>query len=397
METNKKPSILKKARATFIELFSRLIPINEDKEGDVYWNGENNLYPNEIERVILQSPTAKLSSRLFSKFIAGKGVEGSNEFVNEIKNIRLSDLVALASTNISRQYGVYFHVGYQLDEQLKLKPILDILDYTKTRKGKEDDNDNETKFYFKDYCEVKSFFGKATETKWYYPFSKKESVILAQIKADYERNEKNVPTDDLATMLPSYRGQVYYLNLTPEFKYALSPFDSVFNDMDTEFRISMYVNRQFRTGFLGKTYVITSGLDEEDEEIVKTDVKSWLGSENIGGVYHLSIGATDDIDKVFKVGQVKAELDEKMFTETTKNVRDNIIGAANNAPKQLVKSDDSLFGANSDTYIEQKKFYTEQTEEERSKLEQAITYLGYPCKIIPIINIEENESTTTTV
>jgi hypothetical protein len=78
---------------------------------------------------------------------------------------------------------------------------------------------------------------------------------------------------------------------------------------------------------------------------------------------------------------VKAEFDEKMFTETVKDLRDNIIGAANNAPKQLIKSDESLFGQNSSVYLEQKKFYDEQTEEERSKLEQTITYLGFPCII----------------
>lgn len=377
MSTN---PIIQKARAKFIELYSRIILVDEKKDDAVYWNGENNLYPNEIERVILNSPTASLAHKLMAKFIAGKGVIGNNEIVNSSKNYLLTDIIKLASYNIAKQNGVYFHIGYEIDKILNLKPVLDVLDYVKIRKAKEDDKDNDGKFYYKDYAVVKSMFGKKADEKWFYPFSKDENVIIAQIKNDYQL-AKGMETDNIALMLPYYRGQVHYLNLTPEYKYALSTFDSVYNDMDTEFRKGMYVNRQFRTGFLGKTYVITSGLDEEDEEIVKNDVQKWLGSENIGGVYHLSVGQTENIDKIFKVGQVKAEFDEKMFTETVKDLRDNIIGAANNAPKQLIKSDDTLFGANSQTYLEQKKFYDEQTEEERSKLEQTITYLGFPCQI----------------
>jgi hypothetical protein len=223
--------------------------------------------------------------------------------------------------------------------------------------------------------------------------------LLSQIKTDYyaeTEEEAEEETDDLSLMLPHYRGQVYYLNLTPEFKYALSPFDAVFNDLDTEFRISMYINRQFRTGFLGKTYVVVAGLDEEKEKETEDAIRSWLGSENAGGVYYLSVESSDDIEKIITVKQVKSELDEKMFEKTVINIEDKIIGAANNAPKPLVKSEDTIFGQSSSTYIEMKKFYTENTEEERSKLEQAITYLGYPCKIIPIINID-NESITPSI
>jgi hypothetical protein len=396
---NNKPNILQKARAKFIELYSRIVELNENsKDETVYWNGDNNLYPNEIERVILNSPTGVLASKLMAKYIGGIGVEGNNEIVNTEKNLKLSDLVKLGASNISRQNGVYFHISYEFDG-VNLKKNIDILDYTKTRKGKEDENGNDGIFVFKDFCENKGFLSKKTVTQWYWPYTTDEKVLLSQIKTDYyaeTEEEAEEETDDLSLMLPHYRGQVYYLNLTPEFKYALSPFDAVFNDLDTEFRISMYINRQFRTGFLGKTYVVVAGLDEEKEKETEDAIRSWLGSENAGGVYYLSVESSDDIEKIITVKQVKSELDEKMFEKTVINIEDKIIGAANNAPKPLVKSEDTIFGQSSSTYIEMKKFYTENTEEERSKLEQAITYLGYPCKIIPIINID-NESITPSI
>lgn len=382
-------SVLGKARAKFIELYSRVIKITGERDESIYHNGENNLYPNEIELAILNSPSGKNASKMMAKFISGKGVENDVD-VNEEKKYKLSKIVKIASTDISRQNGVYFHIGQRLNDDLHLVPVLDVLEYTKVRIGKEDDDDNITKYWFKDCAKTKSFMtNDKDESIFYYPFSSKENIILTQIDADYELSGAKDLDVDLSEKLPYYRGQVYYMNLTPEFKYALSPFDAVYNDLDTESRISMYINRQVRTGFLGKTYVVTAGLDEEDEKQVQEDVKLWLGSENVGGTYHFSIGATDDIDKVFKVGQIKAEIDEKLFTETKNTVKSNIYAAANNIPEQLIKSDNTLFGTSAETYIEMKKFYTEQTLDERTELEDTLTFLGFPCKIIPIIEINE--------
>lgn len=383
-------SVLGKARAKFIELYSRVIKKEGDKDDSIFYNGENNLYPNEIELAILNSPSGKNASKMMAKFISGKGVE-NDIVVNEEKNYKLSSIVKIASTDVSRQNGVYFHIGQRLNDSLKLEPVLDVLEYTKVRIGKEDDNDNITKYWFKDCSKTKSLIGgkdKDNDSTFYYPFSDKENVILAQIDADYKLSGAKDLDVDLSVKLPYYRGQVYYMNLTPEFKYALSPFDAVYNDLDTESRISMYLNRSVRQGFLGKTYVLTAGLDEEDIEKLEADIKLWLGSENVGGAFTYHGSATDDIDKIFKINQVKAEIDEKLFTETKATIKSNIYAAANNIPEQLIKSDNTLFGTSADTYIEMKKFYTEQTLDERTELENTLTFLGFPCKIIPLTESE---------
>jgi len=152
-------SVLGKARAKFIELYSRVIKKEGDKDDSIFYNGENNLYPNEIELAILNSPSGKNASKMFAKFVSGKGVE-NDIVVNEEKNYKLSKIVKIASTDISRQNGVYFHVGQRLDDLLELVPVLDILEYTKVRIGKEDDNDNITKYWFKDCAKTKSFLHK---------------------------------------------------------------------------------------------------------------------------------------------------------------------------------------------------------------------------------------------
>ena len=387
---NESKSVLGKARAKFIELYSRVIKKEGDKDDSIFYNGENNLYPNEIELAILNSPSGKNASKMMAKFISGKGVV-NDIVVNEEKNYLLSKIVKIASTDISRQNGVYFHIGQRLNDLLELVPVLDVLEYTKVRIGKEDDNDNITKYWFKDCAKKKSLIGGSDkdDSIFYYPFSDKQNVILTQIDSDYKLSGAKDLDVDLSVKLPYYRGQVYYMNLTPEFKYALSPFDAVYNDLDTEARISMYLNRGVRNSFLGKTYMITAGLDPEDIEELEKDAKQWLGSENVGGMFTYHVSATDDIEKVFKIGQVKAEIDEKLFTETKATIKSNIYAAANNIPEQLIKSDNTLFGTSADTYVEMKKFYTEQTLDERTELENTLTFLGFECKIIPIIEINE--------
>lgn len=388
-----------KFRAKFIELYRRVIPLAENKDESIYYNGENNLYPNEIELAILNSPSGKSASKVFAKYISGKGVE-NDYIVNPDKNYKLSKIVRICATDISRQNGVFFHIGQRLEDAV-LKPTLDVLEYTKTRIGKEDDNDHVSKYWLKDCSiEKRSYFGnkKKDESYWYYAFNNDPEVIKEQIFNDYVDAGGENENAELAEMLPYYRGQVYYMNLTPEFKYALSPFDACYNDLDSEYRVSMFTNRNVRTGFLGKTYVVTSGLDTEDEKAVNEDIAKWLGSENIGGTYHLSLEAGAEVDKVFKVGQIKAEFDDKLFAETKSTLKDNIYSQANNVPAQFIKADTSMFGTQSETIIEMKKFYTEQTVDERSETEDTLTYLGFPCKIIPIIDINvENEPITLSI
>lgn len=377
-------------RAVFSELDERETPLHVCKDESIYHNGTYNLYPNEIERVILNSPSGKASSNIFSKYIYGKGVE-NDIVVNHFKNYRLSNIVKKASVDIARHNGVFFHIGQVLQNGI-LKPIIDVLEYTKCRIGKADDNEFVSKYFYKDYASKETNYHEVNKNKayWYYAFDNNPEVILKQIRNDYFENKDADENADLAAMLPSYRGQVYYMNLTPEFRYSLSPFDACYNDMDSEYRIGLYINRQGRKGFAGKTYVSTAGLDKEDQKIAAESTEGWLGTHNNGGLYvtHFD-NSVEDLDKVFKIGQIKSEFDDKLYTETKITLRENIYSQANNVPMQLVKADSGMFGTQSETYIEMKRFYSEQTFEERKELEQTLGFLGFDCKIIPIIGQDE--------
>jgi len=360
-----------KIRATLVELWKRKIKATPN-QNNIYLNGENNLYPSEIERVINNSPTAFRCAKLMSNYIAGDLV-GEDYIVNRKRGDKLSKIVALAARSIAYQNGVFFHIEYGFDtETAELKPVsLDVLDYCKCRLSKEDTEENPGKIYYNDYENTLNFNKK--DEQWFYPYNPNTEVVLAQIKADC--TDKNA---EITEAIKHYRGQVYYLNLTPEYVYALPFVDSVFNDADSEFRFSLYVNAQFRNGFLGKVLFRITGLDQEDNQKIKTDISEFLGAENSGNAYVLNVEKAENLDNAMKIDQLKPQFDDKLIEKTREAIKSNILGAFNNIPEPLVLAGNgALFGTNSETYIQMKQFYTEQTKYEREQLRNAFQYLGF--------------------
>jgi hypothetical protein len=400
------PKSKKGWRAKIHEMWKRATPVVEDKDShiDVYYNGEDNMYPYEVERVVNNSPTACRAANLMAKYISGKGLTDPNQniVVNESKNYKITDILSMAAKDMAYQGGSWIHVGYGLDEETGavVPKSLDVIEYVECRKAKEDDEDNDGKITVHNYCpDTKKSFNSTSEKKekkWYYPFNSNPAVIKAQIMKDAE-GKTEAEDDDTAFIeaIKFYRGQIFYLNLTPRYKYASPPIDSVYNDADSEARVSVYTNTQVRKGFLGKTVAVTQGLDDEQVDEVGKDLATFLGSENSGDMYHLDVNQTDNIDNTLKFIQLKAQFDDKLFTETDNRIRRNILGAFNNIPEPLVLAGSgALFGTSGEAYEQMKLFYSEQTEEERMTLQRVITMLGFPCEIEPMVKPKEEAVAT---
>lgn len=380
-----------KVRAKLIELYEKVTPFKtQDK---VYWNGEDNNYSEEMERVIGNSPTGSRAKEMFSKFIFGKGIDdvmlSNKEFLSDVAKDVIDD--------VTTQNGAFIHTSYEVEvndngDVIFLPCLPKSLDYNKCRVSSDDDDGNKGMILYKNFNKQNKNLTKKEKdySKKYYPFNNNQDVIKAQIIAD----AKGKVEDDAPWVekIKHYRGQVMYLNLTPKYRYAISKFDSVFNDLDTEYRISLYCNSITKDGFLGKTVVLTQGLEEEQEEDVKEDVKKWLGAENSSSVYHLSVDNVDDLDNVLKVIQVDSQFNEKQFESIRKSLRINILGAANNLPPELAFSDSSSMFDSGEKYIQLKKFYWEQCEYERQSIEKAFSKLGYDINFKPIYDVDSNNA-----
>lgn len=379
-----------KVRATLIELWKKITPFKEQDK--VFWNGENNDYSEEIERALNNSPSGSRAVEMFSKFIYGSGIDEKLNPKFEDGTL-LSEVAKDVIDDVVKQNGAFIHVSYGIDVNETTKEIIFLpkqpksLIYHNCRVSSQDDERHEGMILYKIFNKNEESVTKKEKKskKKYYPFNTNQEVIKAQINADAK--EAGYTDDNWSEKIKHYRGQVMYLNLTPKFRYAISKFDSVFNDLDTEYRIGVYFNSSTRGGFLGKLAVLTQGLDEEVSENIKEDMQNWLGAEGSSDIYHLDVESIDNLDNVLKIINVPSQFNDKQFSVVQPSIRRNILGAANNLPEGLAFANEgTLFAGSGESYIQMKNFYWEQCEWERQKIEDAFWKMGFIFNFKPFIN-----------
>ena len=383
-----------KYRASSAELFSREIVADKNTSKKIYSRDVDNLYPLRLERVINNSPTGRRCANLMARYIAGNGNDVNYKIGRKNgKDYFINDLIRESATYLAKQGGAYYKLKYVLDLNASTADKIvfkvgasTLLDYVIMAKSREDDEGYEGKYYLLDFDDDGSLKTEDDDIDRYlYPFSLDPKIILAQMRADCEAKEIENPS--LEDLIKNYRGQVCYLNTTPEYIYALPLADMVYNDMDTEFRISNYHNTQTRKGFLGKTIVTKYEAPEDEADEFEEELQTFLGSENSGSVFIVEVPeeTSVELDKAFHVEQLKPQFDDKLFESTSKSIRQNILGAFNNIPEPLIFAGSTLFGTSADTYEQMKLFYWEQNEYERSLLEQTLRLFGYDVNILPIV------------
>lgn len=371
-----------KSRANFVQLFRRVIEYV--KSDDILTNGNDNLYPNRMRDIINESSTASLAVRALSDFISGMGVD-EDVIVNRLGQ-KISEINNEIADSIAYQNEFYVHFDYSLDENMNLIPSNPVvLPYEDCRKSKPDDLNNDGLIYVADWenrSDFNSFFNKIKDNKKksFYPFNSSQEIVKSQIKKDAGE------VDNIKDALLKYRGQVLHVNLTPKYEYAMSLFHPVYNDADTENRMSIYTNGIWRAGFLGKILAITSGLDEDAEETIS----KWMGAEGAQGMAYISLETATDIKDAIHIEKIESQFDEDQYKDTREAIRDNILGCAKNLPKELVLGSSGLFSQSGTSIRELKLFYSEQTQKERSVIESFWKKtMNLDVKIKPIITEDE--------
>ena len=385
-------------RARLIEMEKRETPLSLNKGDNFYLNGLNNQFPAEVETVIINSPTAYKCAEITKKYLAGAGLaDGYDDLiVDKQKNIKLSKFIRIASKDIAYHGGVFIHVSYGIDDAGDVvSKGMRVLDYSKCRISKQDHNGNHSKVIYKDFSKNKSLLNSKKENDtWFYFFNSDQKVILQQIKNDFKlRNNKKAEESDIIEMIRSYRGQVFYLNLTPEYIYSLPKIYSVYNDADTEYRISLYNNKMSRTGFVGKTIIVKREGDEEEAEAFDEVAKNMLGVDNADSLMIYEVeNNVEDLTQALQVIQIKPQFDDKLFSETRSSIKQSIIDAYG-VPELLVSvQDNSLFGASAEAFKNAEIRFDNELHFERMDLEDAIKMIGFDCKIK---TLTENKNDTT--
>lgn len=344
--------------ASFIELFSRVITILKGDD-HIYKNDSDNLYPNRVEIVEKNSPTASSASEKLKAFILGRGFVNdafNEQIVNPKKNISGYEFLELLANSISTHKGAFIHVNYDVEGNVN---YLDVLKYKKCRISQEDDVDNKGKIYYKDW-EKKTGIGQKDDVKFFYPFNSEISVINEQRLKDSQLKKSFEPNPE--ELIQNYRGQVFFFSLESDEVYPHAWLHSAYNDADSEFRLGVYRNSNYRTGFLNKTILITNGLDEESHEEFESTVQDWLGAENSGSVMVLNPSEQiPDPSNIIATVELKGTYDSKRFDNDEKSIANNIRKAYLTIPKILIDPEDSFFGSSGEAFKEAVKYYNAET------------------------------------
>lgn len=357
-----------------------------NKSLKIYPNGVDNLYPNLVEYNTLNSVTANRCAKLLASYIVGKGVLDNKQFVHKNKKITILKFLRDLGDSFAKHAGVFIHVGYNANGE---KDSFEVLPFADCRLGKADDNKYSGKILL---CDDWADLKKAKKASEFNVYNSKKEIVLKQI-------------ENSGGGINKYKGQIYYFKFD-NYMYPYSPLHPCLGDAESEINASKYKKTSLKSGFFGKTIVVTPPLVEVEKKTtdealynsqvsqrdeVRGELKKFIGAENADGVLHLEVEADEEgLDKVLMFKNINSNIDDKLFAHTENSVRNNIRMCYNNIPPQLIHSTDgALFGQSGEAINAMKLFYQDQTTVERMAAEQIIQELiDESLTIIPLIDKE---------
>ena len=391
---------MKGLASAFLELFSRTS--NFEKRTGIHNNGIENNYPELVVSRIENSVTATRCKNTMATFLSGKGFgdELNKIIVNKFKDISLLQLTQDIADSLSEHGGVYIQINYNGEFE---HSSFEVLPFTDCRLGKIDDDNHTAKVLVcKDWSDNK-LVKKARKVDVYNPNKK---VVATQVEE--------------AKSIKKYNGQILYFKFG-KYTYPLAPIHPCLDDADSEKQASIYKNTSLRKGFFGKTLVVTRPLveptldpdsdveqDREDyrkqldaRETFRKTIQQFVGAENVDGVMHMEIEfETDKLEESIMFKNIESNINDKLFAHTESTVSDNICMAYGVPPMLVRNTDSALFSASGESIREMKKFYQNQTNDERMAVEQIVGKLmknfvdpQENLKIIPLVQEEVTDQT----
>lgn len=346
-----------KLRIYLKELFTRVVkPIRAEQ---LYTNDVDNLYPNRVEAIESNSPTAQAAANELRSMIIGRGFEDeelNKKIVNPHTGLTAYELLQEIADSIKTHRAAYIYVNYNAEGEVT---VLDVLKYRKIRIGKEDTKGNYGRIYERDWDEVSGRFkgfNKDDNARYYYPFNRNLKVINAQRKADSP--QATSPED----LIRNYRGQVFMITLDKTEVYPFAFLHSAMNQADSEYRIGVYDNSNLRRGFLDKTIIALSGVDDTSMQEFTDNVADWMGAENSESV--MVIDRPKDLaldEKFIETISLKGTYDAKRFSEARDNAESAIRKAYLNIPKVLIDPSEGSLGTSGKAFEEAQRLYSDKT------------------------------------
>ena len=355
------------------DITSRLIiklnrSVSSDESSGIMNYGENNDYPQLIEKLILGSQTGKAVANVFAKFIAGssfsnpeigKEIVGSDKLG---KPVTLDSIRIAIADSVSRFNGAAIHCNLNLNSEVgKTK----VIPFKNCRLSKEDDNGFCAKIAFHQNWTkepgLKTF--QVNDIVWFNQFNLTQKVIADQIRK--------------SGGIDKYKGQVYSLYFDDTYLYPLSPFDSVYLDLDTEAQIQIFKNNEIRDGFSDKIiFNIPSSSDEKERGETADKIKSFMGADGDKCLIFESLFDENGgllKDGSYKIDKVVTNINDTLFSDWEKSTSNNIRKAAFALPAVLIDYESgALSGTSGEAIYQAATYYNSITESYRKRISESI-------------------------
>lgn len=337
---------------------------SDNKNRGIVMYGSDNAYPQNFEKLILSSQTAKACMRIMSNFIAGDGFADSEignvivGYDNNFNKITLDRARYMIATSLAMYNGVYIHCNKNMFNEVH---DIKILPFKNCRLQTPDD------FGYSGKVAVNSDWSKLnskSKIKWYNNFSLNDELTKLEIEANGG--------------IENWKGQVYHFFKDDYYIYPLSVYDEVEFEMNTEALVQIYKNREIANGFNSKTiiYVPRSNSDDEFEQI-QDDLHSFMGAD---GAKELVVECDFDengdlIRNGYKFEELKSNIDSEMFSEAyQKSITNNIRKAANGMPAVLIDySNESIGQVSGESIAQCYKYYNAMTKDYRDSVSDILS------------------------
>lgn len=326
--------------------------------------GKNNDYPQIIEKLILGSQTAKACVNIYSKFIEGGGFV--NEDIGKIKigkdligkAVTLDDIRRQIANSIAKFNGVFIHCNQNLDRQVGNTSIIP---FKYCRLSKKDDNEYCAKIAVHENWskekELKKF--DKNQIAWFHHFNMIPEVFFANAQ------ETN------------FKGQIYSYFVDKSYLYPLSPFDSVYLDMDTEYQVQLFKNREIRNGFSDKIIMnIDPAKDDQDRDEKKAKILSWMGADSEKAlIFESEFDEQGNLADAasWKLEKLSTNINDKLFDAWEKSLANNIRKAIHALPAVLIDYEQGkLSNTSGEAIVEAVRYYNALTKSLRDTMSEII-------------------------
>ena len=325
-------------------------------------NGINNLYPNEVEAAINNSPVATLCANEYQVFLKGSGfnVPDINIGINSWEFYSANDLLSDVCHSISRHGGVFIHVTY--DGNLA-KRRFEVLPYQNCRIGKIDDQGYISNIVYrpKGWSRRNYYNGFTQNTKntkeLYLPYNPSPDVLLDQIEA--------------SGGIEQFNGQVLYFRLEKKYPYSRGLIDPAIESALVDAELCKYYYNIVRGGFQDVKLIRYNRFktDRAKEEFKRT-INEMTGAKHAHSIMLLQ----DELNERNKEGNFRVEdlgsnVDTSKYEHIESVSRAKLRQAFLNIPHQLVEKTPGQL-ANTSDLREAISIYNTYTADHRTKIER---------------------------